>query len=311
MDQQTAIEQWPELPFEAWKETCATLHMWTQIVGKVRMVLSPSINHWWHVTLYVNARGLTTSLIPYKQRSFEVQFDFLDHNLLILTDDGSNKLLPLMSRSVAAFYDEFMAALHTLGIDVTINTLPAEVTNPIRCDVDDVHASYDEEYAQRFWRILVQTERVMQQFRSDFLGKNSPIHFFWGSFDLAVTRFSGRRAPERPEADAMTREGYSHEVISCGFWPGNEASPEPVFYAYSAPEPPGLKEASILPNAAFYSSEMKEFFLRYEDVRTSTTPELDLLNFFQSTYDACATLGNWDRHNLERNFKKSISLPTE
>jgi Family of unknown function (DUF5996) len=300
MDQQTTIEQWPELPFHAWKETYTTLHMWTQIVGKVRLTLSPPINHWWHVPFYINARGLTTSLIPYNQRSFEVQFDFLDHNLLILTDDGTNKLLPLIPRSVAAFYDEFMTALHTLGIDVKINTLPSEVKNPIRCDVDDVHASYDKEYAYRFWRILVQTERVMQQFRSGFLGKNSPIHFFWGSFDLATTRFSGRRAPERPGVDAITREAYSHEVISCGFWPGNEDFPEPAFYAYSAPEPPELKEARILPNAAFYSSEVKEFLLRYEDIRTSATPELDLLNFFQSTYDAGATLGNWDRHNLER-----------
>ncbi len=300
MDQQTTLESWPALPFHAWKETCETLHMWTQIVGKVRLALSPPINHWWHVPLYINARGLTTSLIPYNQHSFEVQFDFLDHNLLILIDDGTNKILPLMPRSVATFYDEFMTALHTLGIDVTINTLPSEVKNPIRCDVDDVHASYDKEYAYRFWRILVQTERVMEQFRSGFLGKNSPIHFFWGSFDLAVTRFSGRRAPERPDADAITQEGYSHEVISCGFWPGNEAAPEPVFYAYSAPEPPGLKDATILPNSAFYSSEMKQFLLRYEDIRTSTTPELDLLNFFQSTYDAGATLGNWDRQNLER-----------
>jgi hypothetical protein len=274
--------------------------MWTQIVGKVRLALSPSINHWWHVALYVNARGLTTSLIPYNGRSFEVQFDFLDHNLLILTSDGSNKILPLMPRSVAAFYNEFMTALHALGIDVTINTLPSEVKNPIRCEVDDVHASYDKEYAKHFWRILVQTDLVMQQFRSAFLGKCSPIHFFWGSFDLAFTRFSGRRAPERPDIDAITREGYSHELISCGFWPGNADAPEPVFYAYSAPEPPGLKDTSILPSQAFYSTEMKEFILRYEDIRTSTTPELDLLNFFQSAYDAGATLGHWDRDSLER-----------
>jgi Family of unknown function (DUF5996) len=300
MVQHTSIEQWPALPFHAWQETCETLHMWTQIVGKVRLALNPPINHWWHVALYVSARGLTTSLIPYKQRSFEVQFDFIDHNLVILTNDGTSKILPLMPRSVAAFYDEFMTALHILGIDVTIDTLPCEVKNPIRFNVDNVHASYDKEYANRFWRILVQTDLVMQRFRSSFLGKCSPIHFFWGSFDLAVTRFSGRRAPERPGADAITREAYSHEAISCGFWPGNEASPEPTFYAYSAPEPPGLKDASILPSGAFYSTEMNEFFLRYEDMRKSSTPEQDLLNFFQSTYDAGATLGNWDRENLER-----------
>ncbi|HEX3643073.1 MAG TPA: DUF5996 family protein, partial [Ktedonobacteraceae bacterium] len=206
MDSKTSKVLWPDLSFRAWQETCETLHMWTQIVGKVRLVLSPAINHWWHVPLYITSRGLTTSPIPYQQHIFEVQFDFIDHNLLIVTDDGSNKTLPLIPRSVAEFYHEFMAALLTLGIEVKINTLPSEVKNPIRCDVDDVHAAYDAEYANRFWRILVQTELVMKQFRSSFLGKTTPIHFFWGSFDLANTRFSGRRAPERPGADALTRE---------------------------------------------------------------------------------------------------------
>ncbi len=300
MGNETNAAQWPDLPFSAWSETCETLHMWTQIVGKVRMVLTPAINHWWHVPLYINARGLTTSSIPYHNHAFEVQFDFIDHNLLILTDDGRNKTLPLIPRSVAEFYDEFMTALQTLAIEVKINTLPAEVKNPIRCDVDDVHAAYDSEYANRFWRVLVQTQLVMQRFRSSFIGKNSPIHFFWGSFDLADTRFSGRRAPERSGADAMTREAYSHEVISCGFWPGNREAPEPVFYAYSVPEPSGFREAHIQPPSAFYSAEVGEYMLRYQDVRQSATPEQDLLAFFQSTYDAAATLANWDRPNLER-----------
>jgi Family of unknown function (DUF5996) len=293
-------EYWPALAYNDWNETCETLHMWTQVVGKVRLVLSPYINHWWQVPLYVNARGLTTSPIPYKQRTFEVQFDFIDHNLHILTSEGRNKTLPLMPQSVAEFYDGFMTALSTLGIQVTIDTLPAEVANPIRCDVDDVHQAYDAEYANRFWRVLVQTELIMQRFRSNFIGKNSPIHFFWGSFDLALTRFSGRRAPERPGADHMTREAYSHEVSSCGFWPGNSAAPEPVFYVYQVPEPEGFKEASVRPDKAFYSQEVGEFMLRYEDVRTSATPEQDLLAFFQSTYNVGATLGHWDRENLER-----------
>jgi hypothetical protein len=301
MDSATNTAVWPDLPFHAWQGTCETLHMWTQIVGKVRLALSPAVNHWWHVPLYINSRGLTSSPIPYKHHIFEVQFDFINHNLLILTDDGRNKILPLMPRSVAEFYQEFMSALLALGIEVKINTLPSEVKNPIHCDVDDVHTSYDAEYANRFWRILVQTELVMQQFRSSFLGKNSPIHFFWGSFDLASSRFSGRRAPERRGADAMTREGYSHELISCGFWPGNEALPDPVFYAYAAPEPPGFKTATILPNTAFYSPDLGEYLLRYQDLRNSPTPEQDLLAFFQSTYDAGATLGKWDLANLERN----------
>jgi hypothetical protein len=291
--------QWPDLPFSAWGETCETLHMWTQIVGKVRMVLTPPINHWWHVPLYINARGLTTSAIPYHGHAFEIQFDFINHNLLILTDDGRNKTLPLIPQSVAEFYDEFMTSLQTLGIQVKINTLPAEVKNPIRCDVDDVHAAYDAEYANRFWQVLVRTQSVMQRFRSSFLGKNSPIHFFWGSFDLADTRFSGRRAPERPGADAMTREAYSHEVISCGFWPGNLEAPNAIFYAYSVPEPAGFKDASIRPATASYNTDLGEYILSYDAVRESSTADEDLLAFFQSTYDAAATLGNWDRASLE------------
>jgi hypothetical protein len=300
MTSETNTERWPDLPFSAWRETCETLHMWTQIVGKVRMVLTPPINHWWHVPLYVNARGLTTSAVPYHERSFEIQFDFIEHNLLIIINDGRNKTLPLIPRSVAEFYDEFMTSLQALDIQVEIDTLPAEVKNPIRCDVDHVHTAYDPEYANRFWRVLLQTQMVMQRFRSSFLGKSSPIHFFWGSFDLAYIRFSGRRAPERPDADHMTREAYSHEVISCGFWPGNAEAPEAVFYAYSVPEPLDFNRAVIHPTSAFYSSDLGEYLLHYQDVRQSANPEQDLLAFFHSTYETAATLGNWDRANLER-----------
>jgi hypothetical protein len=298
--QMDRAELWPALPYQAWKETYETLHMWTQIVGKVRMELSPFLNHWWHVTLYVTPRGLTTSAIPYHGGSFDVTFDFLEHNLFMRTSEGTAKALPLIPRSVAAFYREFMDCLQALGIQVTINTLPSEVANPIRCDEDEMHASYDPLYAQRFWRILTQTATVMQRYRTPFLGKSSPVHFFWGSFDLAVTLFSGRRAPERPGADRMTREAYSHEVISCGFWPGNDLFPTPAYYAYTSPEPPGLPTAAIRPQEAFYSRELGEFLLRYEDVRNASSPEEALLAFFQSAYEAGATLGQWDREALER-----------
>ncbi len=297
-------ESWPPLPYEAWRDTCQTLHLWTQIVGKVRMELSPFLNHWWHITFYVTPRGLTTSSIPYQGGSFEVTFDFVEHNLFIRTSEGTTKTLPLIPRSVAAFYREFMACLHALGIEVTINTLPSEVQHPIRCDVDEVHASYDPVYAQRFWRILVQTDAVLQRYRSPFLGKSSPIHFFWGSFDLALTFFSGRRAPERPGADRMTREAYSHEVISCGFWPGDDRLRTPAFYSYTSPVPPGLPTASIRPEAAFYSQELGEFFLRYDDVRAVSSPELALLEFFQSTYEAGARLSQWNREALEKPVNK-------
>ena len=296
-------EHWPTLPYEAWRDSCQTLHLWTQIVGDVRMELSPFLNHWWHVTLYVTPRGLTTSAIPSHGGTFEVTFDFVEHNLSIRTSEGTTKALPLIPRSVAAFYREFMACLHALGIEVTINTLPSEVQNPIRCDVDEVHASYDPVYAQRFWRILVQTEAVLQRYRSPFLGKSSPVHFFWGSFDLALTFFSGLRAPERPGADRMTREAYSHEVISCGFWPGDDRFPAPAFYAYAAPLPPGLPTASIRPQQAFYGQELGLFLLRYEDVRSASSPEQALLEFFQSTYEAGARLAQWDREALERRMR--------
>ena len=300
MSKTETTEKWPALPLEAWRDTCETLHMWTQVVGKVRMVLSPFENHWWHVPLYVTARGLTTSPIPYQGRTFEVDFDFIDHNLFIQTSDGSSKAMPLISRSVADFYQEFMASLHALDIEVTINTLPSEVVNPIYFDQDFVHATYDPEYANRFWRILMQTDTVLKRYRSKFIGKSSPVHFFWGSFDLALTFFSGRRAPERPGVDRMQSEAASHEEICCGFWPGDDRFPEPAFYSYAYPAPPGVESSSLRPTQAFYDPQLGEFLLRYADVRDAGSPEQALLDFFESTYEASATLAQWDRAALER-----------
>ena len=290
---------WPELRLEAWKDTYATLHMWTQIVGKVRLALSPRINHWWEVALYVNAVGLTTSAIPYKQLVFEIQFNFLEHRLTIAICDGQQRVLQLRPQSVAAFYAEFMSALQSLDIDVHIWPMPVEVPNPIRFDRDTQHASYDPEYAQRFWRILTLVDPVFKEFRGRFVGKHSPIHFFWGSFDLASTRFSGRRAPERKDADPITREAYSHEVISAGFWPGGGDVKGAAFYTYAAPEPAGFKTAQVRPEKAFYSP-LGEFLLMYDDVRQSEVPEKLLMEFLQSTYEAGANLGNWPRVELER-----------
>ncbi len=293
-------DAWPSLALADWKDTYATLHMWTQIVGKIRLTLSPPVNHYWHSALYVTSRGLTTSPIPSGNRTFEIDFDFNDHKLLIRTSDGAGRTLALSPRSVAEFFTELMSTLRSLGIDVTIHAKPDEVPDPIPFDEDTQHASYDPEYANRLWRILVQTDRVFKQFRSEFVGKCSPVNFFWGSFDLAVTRFSGRRAPERPGADPITRESYSHEVISHGFWPGAGAIPEAAFYAYSAPVPEGLDKEPLLPSSAFYSQEAKEFFLMYEDVRSAASPDQVLLEFMQTTYEAGAKLANWDRAALER-----------
>jgi len=290
---------WPELPLEAWKDTYATLHMWTQIVGKIRLALAPHVNHWWQVPLYVNSCGLTSSAIPYAGRTFEVQFDFVEHQLVITVSDGQINSMPLRPESVAAFYAEFMAALRSLGIEVRIWPMPVEIPNPIRFDRDEQHASYDRLYVERFWRILVLVDGVLKRFRSGFIGKHSPIHFFWGSFDLASTRFSGRRAPERAGADLITREAYSHEVISAGFWPGGGEVKGAAFYAYAAPEPNGFKDASVRPAKAFYSP-LGEFLLMYDDVRQSANPELTLLEFLQSTYEAGANLGTWPRKELER-----------
>jgi hypothetical protein len=293
-------ECWPGLPLDSWKETYATLHMWTQIVGKVRLKLTPLMNHWWNVALYVSARGLTTSRIPYGERSFEVWFDFIRHQLVLEASDGVVKTMQLAPRTVADFYRDFLSMLQSAGIAVKIWRMPVEIADPIPFDEDRVHAAYDSESVEKFWRILLSVDSVLQQFRSRFLGKCSPVHFFWGSFDLAVTRFSGRRAPERPGADAMTREAYSHEVSSVGFWPGSGEIKEAAFYSYTQPEPQGFKQARVQPEAAFYSTQLGEFLLMYEDVRKAKSPSGSLLDFCQSTYEAGATLGHWDRDGLER-----------
>ena len=291
---------WPSLPLNEWRNTCETLHMWTQIVGKVRLALSPHMNHWWEVPLYVSARGLTTSPIPYGPETFEIEFDFIDHRFDIRTSWGAMKTMPLTPRSVADFYHETMNALHALGIDVKIWPMPVEIPNPVRFDQDHAHASYDPEYAHRFWRLLVTADEIFKEFRSRFIGKASPVHFFWGSFDLAVSRYSGRRAPERPGADRITREAYSHEVSSAGYWPGSGDMTDGAFYSYTVPEPPGFPQALVRPEKAFHSEQFHEFLLMYEDVRTSASPPEMLMGFFQSTYEAGATLGKWDREALER-----------
>jgi hypothetical protein len=293
-------DSWPALPLEAWQETRDTLHMWTQIVGKVRLALSPLINHWWEVPLYISARGLTTSAIPYDRGIFEVEFDFIEHNLVIRTSEGAIKKIPLAPRTVADFYTEFMAALESLGIGVKIWHMPVEIPNPIAFDQDTQHAAYDREYVTRFWRILLVVDSIFAEFRSGFIGKNSPVHFFWGSFDLAVTRFSGRRAAPREGADPITREAYSHEVISAGFWPGGGDMKGAAFYAYASPEPAGYGQAAVRPSKTFYDPQMKEFFLMYDDVRSAASPRQALLDFLQSTYDAGANLAKWDRAELER-----------
>jgi len=293
------IEAWPALPMREWKETYHNLHMWTQIVGKVRLKLTENTNHWWNVPLYVDARGLTTSPIPYGNCVFEIHFDFIDHLLVIDRSDGVRREIELGPRTVAAFYAEFMATLRSLGIDLAIYAKPVEVANPIPFAQDNLYRAYDEDAANRFWRILVSCDGVFKQFRARFLGKNSPVQFFWGSFDLAVTRFSGRRAPERPGVDLITREAYSHEVISAGWWPGGAGVEDAAFYCYAAPAPEGLEARRVLPEAAFYHPELKEFILMYEQVRGAESPERVLLDFLQSTYEAAAELAHWNRGELE------------
>lgn len=293
-------DQWPALPLQQWKDTCATLHMWTQIVGKIRLALTPLVNHWWNVPLYVDARGLTTSPILCGNHPFELSFDFLDHQLVLQLSGGVRTSIPLKPTSVADFYRDVMHMLRSSGIEVTIWPMPVEVPNPIPFDQDRVHAAYDPEAAQTFWRILLSVQSVFEEFRSNFLGKCSPIHFFWGSFDLAVTRFSGRSAPVRPGADRVTREAYSHEVSSVGFWPGSGGIAGPAFYSYTAPQPPGFRDWPVRPRTARYDTQMGEFILMYDDVRTSVSPSAALLDFCQSTYEAGATLGKWDRDALER-----------
>ena len=295
---------WPDLPFAEWCDTRATLHMWMQIVGKIRLAQAPLINHWWQVPLYVTSHGLTTSPIPYGERVFEISFDFIDHRLTIETNDGGAAAFALRPQSVADFYGEVMRRLHALGFDISIWTTPVEIPDPIPFEQDQTHAAYDPDYANRFWRILLQADRVLTAFRAGFLGKASPVHFFWGSFDLAVTRFSGRRAPPHPGApniaDRVTREAYSHEVSSCGFWPGGAGMEQPIFYSYAYPQPPGFAEAPVRPEAAFYNRDFGEFILSYDAVRHAASPDEALLDFLQSTYEAAATLAHWDRAALER-----------
>jgi len=290
----------PSLPYDSWKDTLATLHMWTQVVGKIRLALTPLVNHWWNVPLYVTARGLTTSPMPYGDCTLEILFDFIDHQLLVECSDGRRMALALRPQSVASFYQEVMSALSKLKVPVKIWTMPCEIPDPIPFEKDDKHTSYDAAAAHKFWSIVVWVDEVLKEFRAPFMGKVSPVHFFWGSFDLAVKRFSGRPAPERPGADPVTREAYSHEVSSAGFWPGGGEIKDPAFYSYAAPEPQGFAEAAVHPQAAFYHSEMKEFLLMYDDIRTAEAPERSLLEFLNSTYEAAATLGKWDRAALER-----------
>jgi hypothetical protein len=302
-------ETWPELPLERWHDTCATLQMWTQIVGKICLALTPPLNHFWNIAFHVSSRGLATPLMRYSdgQRSLDMTFDFVSHELIARCSDGGIRSIPLSARPVAVFYQDAMHMLRAMGIEVAIWTLPVEVPDPIRFELDTKHASYDPEYAQRFWQALVRIAAVMQEFRAGFLGKCSPVHFFWGSFDLAVTRFSGRQAPARPGADPITREAYSHEVISHGFWPGGGAVPSAAFYAYAAPEPPKFKDAKVAPAEAFYSRDLSEFILPYDTVRTQRDPGRMLRNFLQSTYEAGARLAHWDRGALERPVDPPLS----
>ncbi len=296
---------WPPLPLEEWKSTRDTLHMWTQMVGKLRLRLAPPVNHWWHVPLYVCSQGLTTGGMPYGDCIVQATFDFREHQLVLECSDKRQEKIGLYPRSVADFYREFESALKKLKVDVRIWTMPVEVPNPIPFEQDTTHASYDAEAVERFSRVLQTIEPIFEEFRGRFIGKSSPVHFFWGSFDLAVTRFSGRRAPERDGADSITKEAYSHEVISVGWWPGGESAWGPVvdypaFYAYAAPPPDGFASAKVLPNEALYHKELGEFLLKYDDVRISSDPRATLLEFCESSYDAGALFGNWNRDELER-----------
>lgn len=292
--------QWPALPWDEWKETAATLHMWTQIVGKTRLALTPLQNHWWNVPLYVTARGLGTSAMPYNDDVLDIEFDFVAHELHFRLGSGRAVSVRLRAQTVADFYKEYLGCLASLGVQVKIDPMPCELAHPIRFDLDTEHKSYDPEYAERFWHVLVLTEKVFRQFGTGFLGKVSPVHFFWGSFDLAVTRFSGRPAPPRNDADRIQREAYSHEVISAGFWPGNGGYGAAAFYCYAAPVPEGLAEAKVRPAAAGWDKTLGEFIFRYEDVRAEASPEEALMEFLQSSYEAAANAAKWDRAALER-----------
>jgi len=299
-------EAWPELPYAAWKDSCATLQLWTQIVGKIRLTQTPWLNHSWHVVFYVTARGLSTSSIPYGERSFELNFDFLDHQLHLSTSDGERKTLDLYPRSVAEFYAELMRALAELGLDIRIDELPNEIADAIPFSQDKVHASYDRDFVQRFLRVLQQSARVLEHFRTSFLGKCSPVHFFWGSFDLAVTRFSGRRAPKFSGAgsvpnmpEAVVLDAYSDEVSSAGFWPGGQGIDYPAYYSYASPAPEGFASAKVRPPEAAWNPDLSQFLLPYDAVRTAADPDAALMAFLTSTYEAAATLGKWDRAALE------------
>ena len=292
-------ELWPALPYDEWKDTYATLHMWTQVVGKIALAAAPPLNHCWGIALHLTARGLSTALLSHGRRSFTIEFDLVDHRLLIVTSDGGGRALPLAPRSVAEFYRDVMVALGEPALPVKIWSMPVEIPSPIRFELDTEHHLYDPAYANRFWRVLLRIERVLTSSRCGFIGKVSPVNFFWGSFDLALTRFSGRPAPPR-EGPAFMRDAYSHEVISHGFWPGSGPILEPALYAYAVPEPPGLKEARVRPEAAYYHRELGEFILPYEAVRSATSPDGAIGEFIDSTYEAAATLARWDRRALER-----------
>ena len=296
---------WPSLPLQAWRETYAALHLWTQIVGKIRLSLSPWVNHSWHTTLYVTARGLTTSAIPYGGRSFQIDFDFLEHQLWLRSSDGRSASLALEPQSVASFYKRLMEQMHKLELEVRIHRRPNELPEAIPFDEDDKPRPYDAGSANRFWQVLGQADRVFKVFRARFLGKCSPVHFFWGAADLAVTRFSGRKAPQHPGGvpnlpDWVARDAYSHEVSSCGFWPGSGPIQYPAFYSYAYPEQEGFSKTPIKPASAFYSTDLGEFILPYDEVRNATSPENTLLDFLQTTYEAAANLAKWDRSALER-----------
>ena len=304
-DNERMSHAWPELPLAAWSDTHATLHMWLQIAGKVRLVQTPWVNHSWHVTLYVTPRGLTTSSIAYGERIFAIDFDFVDHTLRIVASDGRSGGFALKPMSVAAFYAQFQREMSALGLDVKISRKPNEVVDAIRFDLDETHRSYDPEYANRYWRVLAQSDRVFKTFRARFIGKCSPVHFFWGAPDLAVTRFSGRPAPLHPGGvpnlpDSIAQEAYSHEVSSCGFWAGGGPIDHAVFYAYAYPEPPGYANAQVKPGSALYNTDLREFVLPYDVVRTAAAPDETLLAFMQTTYEAAAGLAKWDRAALER-----------
>jgi hypothetical protein len=292
--------RWPELPWDAWADTANTLHMWTQIVGKTRLALTPLQNHWWNVPLYVTARGLGTSAMPSGDDVLDVEFDFVTHELHLRMGSGKSLSRPLRAQTVADFYKEYQACLAELGVAVKIMPMPVEVANPVRFDIDTEHKSYDPEYAHRFWHVLVHADKVFRAWGTGFLGKVSPVHFFWGSFDLAVTRFSGRVAPPRPGADSIQREAYSHEVISAGFWPGNGGYGAAAFYCYAAPVPEGLAGTKVHPESAGWDKALGEFIFKYDAVRALSSPEPALIEFLDSSYAAAADAAKWDRAALER-----------